>query len=43
VRNYRWYCDNVKKLGKAGVTHRAPWKQGALALAKLAFRKRSVR
>ena len=37
VRNYDWYCTNVDRLGAAGVTHRVPWKQGALALAKLAF------
>jgi nucleoside-diphosphate-sugar epimerase len=37
VRNYDWYCANADKLGSAGVTHRVPWKQGALALAKLAF------
>jgi nucleoside-diphosphate-sugar epimerase len=37
VRNYRWYVDNADRLGAAGVTHRVPWKQGALALAKLAF------
>ena len=37
VRNYDWYCMNVDRLGAAGVTHRVPWKQGALALAKLAF------
>jgi nucleoside-diphosphate-sugar epimerase len=36
VRNYRWYCAHAPKAG-AGVTHRVPWKQGALALAKLAF------
>jgi nucleoside-diphosphate-sugar epimerase len=41
VRNYRWYCDNVDKLGAAGVTHRVPWKQGALALAKLVYRRRA--
>jgi len=39
VRNYRWYEANAERLGKAGVTHRVPWKQGALALAKLAFRR----
>jgi len=39
VRNYKWYRDNADKLGTAGVTHRVPWKQGALALAKLAFRR----
>ncbi len=37
VRNYDWYCNNVDRLGTAGVTHRVPWKQGALVLAKLAF------
>jgi nucleoside-diphosphate-sugar epimerase len=37
VRNYRWYIANADRLGQAGVTHRVPWKQGALALAKLAF------
>jgi len=40
VRNYHWYCANADRLGAAGVTHRAPWKQGALALAKLAFPRR---
>ncbi len=39
VRNYRWYCDHVPRdaAAEAGVSHRVPWKQGALALAKLAF------
>jgi nucleoside-diphosphate-sugar epimerase len=37
VRNYRWYLANAERLGTAGVTHRVPWKQGALALAKLVF------
>jgi nucleoside-diphosphate-sugar epimerase len=41
VRNYRWYCAHADHLGKAGVTHRVPWKQGALAVAKLAFRPRA--
>jgi len=41
VRNYDWYCTNVDRLGAAGVTHRVPWKQGALALAKLAFPRRA--
>jgi nucleoside-diphosphate-sugar epimerase len=40
VRNFRWYCDHADTLGGAGVTHRVPWKQGALALAKLAFPRR---
>ena len=37
VRNYMWYLAHADTLGGAGVTHRVPWKQGALALAKLAF------
>jgi nucleoside-diphosphate-sugar epimerase len=43
VRNYDWYCANVERLGAAGVTHRVPWKQGALALAKLGFPARASR
>jgi len=42
IKNYRWYCANADRLGAAGVTHRVPWKQGALALAKLAFPRRHV-
>ncbi len=38
VRNYEWYCAHADTLGAAGVTHRVPWKQGALAAAKLVFR-----
>ena len=41
VRNYEWYCAHADQLGAAGLTHRVPWKQGALALAKLAFPKRA--
>jgi len=41
VRNYRWYVANADRLGGSGVTHRVPWKQGALALAKLAFPRRA--
>ncbi len=38
VRNYRWYLDNKDKLAKQpGVTHRVPWKQKALKLAKIFF------
>jgi nucleoside-diphosphate-sugar epimerase len=40
IRNYRWYREHAHALGRAGVTHRVPWKQGALALAKLAFPRR---
>jgi len=38
VRNYRWYLDNRENFqGQAGVSHRAPWKQGALGIAKRFF------
>lgn len=38
LRNYQWYLANVDTLGNAsGISHRVPWKQGALKLAKLFF------
>jgi len=38
VRNYRWYIENVKEFERSsGVTHRVPWKQGILGLAKKFF------
>ncbi len=38
LRNYRWYLENRNKLKQsAGVSHRVPWAQGALRLAKLFF------
>lgn len=38
LRNYRWYIQNKERLtGEAGVTHRLPWKQRALKLAKVFF------
>jgi nucleoside-diphosphate-sugar epimerase len=38
LRNYRWYIQNKERLtGDAGVTHRLPWKQRALKLAKVFF------
>ena len=38
VRNFRWYMANRHKFaGTSGVSHRAPWSQGALALAKRVF------
>jgi nucleoside-diphosphate-sugar epimerase len=36
VRNYDWYVrhrDEIRSKGKTGVTHRVPWKRGALRLA----------
>lgn len=39
LRNYDWYLKNKESFsGQSGVTHRVPWKQGALALAKVFFR-----
>lgn len=38
IRNYRWYLDNLHNFeGQSGVSHRVPWNQGALKLAKLFF------
>ena len=38
VRNYDWYLDHQTEFKDAsGVTHRVPWKQGILALAKHLF------
>lgn len=38
IRNYKWYLENMSTLkNTSGVTHRAPWKQGALKLAKVFF------
>lgn len=38
VRNYRWYLEHLGQFaGEAGVTHRVPWKQGLLGLAKIFF------
>lgn len=38
VRNYDWYVANRKRLsGKPGLTHRAPWRRGALRLARYFF------
>jgi nucleoside-diphosphate-sugar epimerase len=38
VRNYRWYVAHVKDFeGQSGVSHRVPWKQGALTVLKKVF------
>ena len=38
VRNYEWYIAHLDEFkGKTGVSHRVPWKQGLLALAKIFF------
>lgn len=38
LRNYQWYLDNLEAFEKrSGISHRAPWNQGILKLAKLLF------
>ena len=38
VRNYHWYVDHLDQFKNAsGVSHRVPWKQGILRLAKIFF------
>ncbi len=39
IRNYRWYLAHADRISNAssGVTHRVPWRQGVLKLAKAFF------
>ncbi len=38
VRNYRWYLAHRAEFeGASGISHRVPWKQGILRVAKLFF------
>ena len=38
IRNYQWYLDHLSEFsGQTGVSHRVPWKQGALSVAKMFF------
>lgn len=38
LRNYRWYLEHLHQFeGASGLTHRVPWKQGILRLAKLFY------
>ncbi len=38
IRNYQWYLDNLDKFQhQTGISHRVPWSQGILKLAKLFF------
>ncbi len=38
LRNFQWYLDNEQAIGReSGISHRAPWSQGVLRLAKLFF------
>ena len=38
IRNYHWYVEHLDQFRNAsGVSHRVPWKQGILRLAKVFF------
>ncbi len=38
LRNYKWYLENLTDFeSQSGVSHRVPWKQGILSLAKMVF------
>jgi nucleoside-diphosphate-sugar epimerase len=38
IRNFEWYLSNLDSFAnQSGVTHRVPWKQGALGIAKKFF------
>lgn len=38
LRNYQWYLENLDRFqNTSGVSHRVPWKQGILGLAKRLF------
>ena len=38
VRNYNWYLENLDNFrGQTGISHRVPWRQGILKVARLFF------
>lgn len=38
IRNYKWYLNNLESFqNQSGVSHRVPWKQGILKVAKMVF------
>lgn len=38
IRNFEWYLENFEQFkNQSGVSHRVPWKQGILRLAKIFF------
>ena len=38
IRNYQWYLDHIGEIQNAsGISHRVPWKQGILRVAKWFF------
>jgi nucleoside-diphosphate-sugar epimerase len=38
TRNYKWYIENLDQFkSQTGISHRVPWKQGILKIAKIFF------
>lgn len=38
IRNYKWYVENLESFkNQAGISHRVPWSQGILKIAKIFF------
>lgn len=38
IRNYKWYLEHLDEFkDQSGISHRVPWKQGILKLAKIFF------
>jgi nucleoside-diphosphate-sugar epimerase len=38
IRNFQWYLNHLEQIeGQSGISHRVPWKQGVLGLAKRFF------
>ena len=38
IRNYKWYIEHHEEFkNKTGISHRVPWKQGILKMAKIFF------
>jgi nucleoside-diphosphate-sugar epimerase len=38
IRNYKWYLEHHEEFkNKSGISHRVPWKQGILKIAKVFF------
>jgi nucleoside-diphosphate-sugar epimerase len=38
IRNYQWYMENQSQFeSTSGISHRVPWKQGVLKIAKIFF------
>lgn len=37
LRNYQWYLEHYEEYNETGISHRAPWKQGILALVRVFF------